>query len=368
MIDAPKLVVENDELNKAIQGSLDPAAISALVMAEATKQRDAASTAAADQAAADKAAADKVAAEVVATDAGFTRTLTIGGREFTFDAPSELELERAVNNALLVAYSLQNTEAPAAAEIVVSAADAAKAAEAEVVAKAELELKFKRGEISAKEYIEQSGAIKSYLEEQGVPLDELRASIDQNRSNTFEKSWEQATVEFLKTGGGSDWPGGEKNLELIGLKIGALNLVDAEDKVAALAQAWSSMKESKMYFPYEAPATETAAPAVAAAAVVVPPAADPAAAAAAAAQAAADANARAAAAAEAAKRPAASSAMFGMSSGVGEGVSAPAPKGDVKIDPNASPAEIIAAWKAQTIAAGKDPNAAFMETFSGRRA
>ena len=123
-----------------------------------------------------------------------------------------------------------------------------------------------------------------------------------------------------------------------------------------------------MYFPYEAPATESVAPAAAAAAVVVPPAADPAAAAAAAAQAAADANARAAAAAEAAKRPAASSAMFGMSSGVGEGVSAPAPKGNVKIDPNATPEQLIAEWKAQNIAAGKDPNAAFMETFSGRRA
>jgi hypothetical protein len=37
------------------------------------------------------------------------------------------------------------------------------------------------------------------------------------------------------------------------------------------------------------------------------------------------------------------------------------------INPNATPAEIIAAWKAQKIAEGIDPNEAFVEQFKSQR-
>jgi hypothetical protein len=90
----------------------------------------------------------------------FTRTETIGGKPITFEATSELELERAVQGALKAAAELQQ---PAPVEIdyhKVGRDAAVRAAE-----RADLDLKFKRGEISTPEYLEQSGAVKDYLEQ-----------------------------------------------------------------------------------------------------------------------------------------------------------------------------------------------------------
>src|ERR1700680_2770885 len=105
-----RTVSVTEDLTKAVGSALDPASIRAAVIAEAEKQGIVAADAAATQAAAEKAAADKAAAETTA-DSVFSRTEIIGGREFTFDASSELELERMVNNAFKVAYAVQTSEA-----------------------------------------------------------------------------------------------------------------------------------------------------------------------------------------------------------------------------------------------------------------
>jgi hypothetical protein len=76
-----------------------------------------------------------------------------------------------------------------------------------------------------------------------------------------ELSWNQAVQEFLHSPAGSDWPGGDKNRELMGQELQALNLVDAKDKVAALAQAYASMKSKGVVVPYESPSAESATPA-----------------------------------------------------------------------------------------------------------
>ena len=88
---------------------------------------------------------------------GFSRTETIGGKQFTFEAETELELERMVNNAYKVASAVQ-TVAPKVEET-------PKVDEAKVIAdRVELDLKFKRGEITPREYLQKSGAIKEFLE------------------------------------------------------------------------------------------------------------------------------------------------------------------------------------------------------------
>jgi hypothetical protein len=62
------------------------------------------------------------------------------------------------------------------------------------IAKVELDLKFKRGEISTAEYLEQSGAIDSYLESQGIPLVDLQASVAEKQNQRIAQSWEQAVI------------------------------------------------------------------------------------------------------------------------------------------------------------------------------
>jgi len=339
----------NADLTKSIQDAVGTEDIKAAVQAEILKQAaDAAAIAAtpvAPAAAAVVAPADEEAAKP------FSRTETIGGREFSFEAATELELERQVNNAYKVAAGLQ---VPQVVEPVVdpavAAAAAEKAATERAAAQADLELKFKRGEVSTQEYLEQSGAVKDYLEKQGVPLDELRASVEQTRQRTYEQSWADATTAFLKSG--SDWPGGEKNKKLLGLKIQELGLLDATDKVAAIQQAYAALKQDDLLFANEtaAPAAPAAAPVVAAAPVAAAPVAAP------------------AAPTTAPRAASTSSTLFGASSGVsGSGAAAPAASAKIEIDKNATPAEIMAAWKAQQLSEGKDLNAAFTEAFSSRR-
>jgi hypothetical protein len=352
MSTTPNTVTMNDELMKAIGASLDKESIRAAVMAEAEKQ----GIAAADlQAAADKVVADKATADAAATveTARFKRVETIGGREFAFEADSELELANIINNAYRVAYAVQTPE-PQVVEPVVDPAVAAKAAEDAAVAKVELELKFKRGDISAADYIEQSGAMADYLAKQGVPLDALRNAVARNQDAAEEQSWEQATQIFLNSPAGETWPGGQKNLALIGTTLLALGLENATDKVAAYAQAYEQMKATGMIFPGEA---EEAAALIVPAAVVVPavvPAATVVA---------------PVVPAVAPRTAATSSSMFGVSSGIsgGTGASPAVVAAKTVVPADATPAEIMDAWKKSQVAEGKDPNAAFMDSFSGRR-
>jgi len=372
----------NADLNKAVLDAVNSEDIRQAVIAEAAKQgfsRDekgqfvasvatqAAEQAAAEKVAADKAAADTAAAAVAAADEAepFTRTENIGGRDFTFEAATELELERMVNNAYKVAVNVQQPTVEGVREDPAAAAAAKAAAEQSIVDKAELELKFKRGEITADAYLEQSGAVKTYLEKQGVPLDELKRSIEDGRSRGFEQSWADATQDFLKSAAGRDWPGGDKNLNIIGLKLQELGLVDAEDKVAALAQAYASMRQTGVIFPYEAPAAAAKTPGEIAADKLVTDAAAANAAATASAKFAAD----TAAALVAAKTARTSSSMFGQSSGVSApsaGAAAPQAK-MFDIPATATPAEILAAWHAQQVGAGIDPNEAFKAQFAAKK-
>ncbi len=286
-----------------------------------------------------------------------------------------------IANAYKVAYAVHPTERVIEQVVDPVAAEKAAAdkAAAEAAAKTELELKFKRGEITASDYIEQSGALAQYLEKQGVPLADLKKAVEANKGNDYEKSWQEASAEFVKTSAGADWPGGEKNLEILGLKIAALGLSEAQDKVGALAQAYADMKRTGMIFPTTAGGTlspeqqaaaKTAADKVIADKAVADEAARVAAAGGAAA-AAAQASAEAARAAAAARVQSQSSSLFGASSGVGAGASAGAtpsasPAAKTIIPDNATPAEILQAWKEAQLAGGNDPNRVFMDQFRNR--
>lgn len=346
-----KPVNETEALNKAVAGATSTEDIRAAIMAEATTQTTESDRLAAEQVAAETA---RVAAAATAPEADkpFTCIENIGGKDFEFSAGSQAELDREVANAYRIAYAVQPTNTPAEPTVdpAVAAAEAQAAADAEVARKAALEVQFRNGTITTAEYLEQSGALADVLTSKGISIDSLKKAVDAGSNKEYEQSWADAVPEFLNSPAGRDWPGGQKNLKQIGEKLILLGLEDAPDKIAALAQAYDALKaEDRLFPPDEVPAevvapvtTDTPAPA---AAPVVP---------------------AAAVTTPAAPRAAAtSSSLFGKSSGPSGAPTTPAASTVASVIPaDASPAEILEAWKKGQIAAGNDPNAAFTQTFS----
>jgi hypothetical protein len=112
--------------------------------------------------------------------------------------------------------------------------------------KTELERAFQRGEISASEYIERSGAVANYLEKQGVPLADLQEAVAEKQGARFENDWKTATDRYLASPAGRDWVGGEENMKLVGQIIQQEGWVDAEDKQAAIEAAVQHLRENDL--------------------------------------------------------------------------------------------------------------------------
>jgi hypothetical protein len=122
---------------------------------------------------------------------------------------------------------------------------AAKAAADGAVAAAELELKFKRGEITTADYLEQSGAMEQFFAKKGINLSDVEESAQKAAGERITQSWQEATTEFLNSAGGSDWPGGEENkaqLSKILVEMNATEYPNAEN----LRRAYAYMKENNM--------------------------------------------------------------------------------------------------------------------------
>jgi hypothetical protein len=160
--------------------------------------------------------------------------------------------------------------------------------------------------------------------------------------------------------------------------------MDADDKVGALVTAYEYLKQHDALKAYQPPVSDAQAAADQVAADAAAAGTDPGATAvpqtpeaiqalitAAVQKALTDQAAANAAAVEAAKSPRNSSSMFGASSGVsGSGTGAGSTESKVRSDAaataalkDASPAEIMAAWKEAQMAGGKDANEVFMNAF-----
>jgi hypothetical protein len=110
--------------------------------------------------------------------------------------------------------------------------------ELDPVAKSELELKFKRGEISTADYLAQSGAIEEHLESKGISVESLKEASLQN----YHKSWADATAEFLQSEAGSTWPGGDENRN-IAARLMSENGLTNQPSVETLTRVFQHMKE-----------------------------------------------------------------------------------------------------------------------------
>src|SRR6267378_6787991 len=185
---------------------------------------------------------DPVAQTVAPEEEQVTKVETIGGTEFTFTGTA-LEVEHQIGNAYKIAEAVRPVEPPVTPRSV-RAAQAKTQAEIErdICDRTELDLQFRRGQLTTAEYLDRTNAIGEFLESKG--FDVVEAAGKQ-----LEQSWQQATEIFLlETPEGASWKGGAKNLALAGNLLLSHGFLVAADKVAALRAVASEMRSKGLEF------------------------------------------------------------------------------------------------------------------------
>lgn len=180
----------------------------------------------------------------------FAESITVGSVKRIFEGDSEGEVKREINEYLrqqLTPTTESRTEVARDENTgrFVSPTEKSRADE-NTVNRIELELKFKRGDISTADYLEQSGAIEQHLESRGISIEDLKASVEEKNIQRFTHSWASATQDFLNSPEGSSWPGGQENMKTVSEIIQQMGAIDAEDKVAAIATAYKYMQQNGM--------------------------------------------------------------------------------------------------------------------------
>jgi hypothetical protein len=122
-----------------------------------------------------------------------------------------------------------------------------EAAAASIVAKADLELKFKRGEISTADFLEQSGAVGDFFAKKGIALEDVEAAAQTAAGERIHQSWAEATTEFMTTTAeGKIWPGGEANKVKLIEVLEAMGATDAPNS-ENLRRAAVYMRENDLF-------------------------------------------------------------------------------------------------------------------------
>jgi hypothetical protein len=209
-----------------------------------------------------------------------------------------------------------------------------------------LQLKAASGDAEAmSEYMVKSGALDRYLESKGIRPAEIQQVLQERASEKVVKDWDGAVKDFLSD---SDWPGGTQNEKLLKYKLAELK-DDSGQPLAyspskqSLQRAYEALKEEKMLFTPE-PKTEEEKKTTSA--VVPISQSKP---------------------SDAPKRGASGSTLFGTSQETGTRKVAPNTPKVPEISPDATPQEIMAAWKESVLASGQSPDDALRNTYSDRR-
>jgi hypothetical protein len=87
-------------------------------------------------------------------------------------------------------------------------------------------------------------SVKAALEAQGISVDSLREYSRQAEGEKFSREWAAAGEAFRNSPAGENYPGGTENQRILGEIIVENNLVNAEDKVGAIASAYAYMCEN----------------------------------------------------------------------------------------------------------------------------
>ncbi|MBZ5662387.1 MAG: hypothetical protein LAO08_18450 [Acidobacteriia bacterium] len=169
-----------------------------------------------------------------------TKTAVIGGRNMDFTG-TEADVDAQIASDHKVAEALTPDEPITPRSVRPAYAKTQADRERDAYDKAQLDIAFRSGQLTTQEYLERTNAIGDYLAEQGFDVEAAANAQSQ-------AGWAQATETFLQSEAGASWPGGVKNREVLGLELISLGLTDAQDKVAALAAAYESMKKKGLLF------------------------------------------------------------------------------------------------------------------------
>jgi hypothetical protein len=174
----------------------------------------------------------------------FSKYVTINSTKYLLEGGSPEELahaETSLYEQVLGQGDNGQQRDPVTGRFVAEPTAAEKAAqELAVINRADLELAFKRGDITAEAYLEQSGAVATYLQNHGVSPDALVAVTDL----VYQNTWSQATEQFLNSDAGNDWPGGQTNMELMGRILEENNMT--EPTVENLSAAFQYASENNL--------------------------------------------------------------------------------------------------------------------------
>ena len=181
---------------------------------------------------------DPADAAAAATSGTVSRTVKIYGTDQTFSGSSVLEVEKQIGEAYRAA-SAANFERGTQPRDPTTGQFVSKP-ELNPAEMYELEMKMKRGEITVQQFLNQSGELARHFDQ--LAKDRLGLDPSAVTEARFQQSWASAAAEFLDSEAGKDWPGGDANKEILGLKLTELGLNDAGDKVGALATAYAHLK------------------------------------------------------------------------------------------------------------------------------
>lgn len=105
-------------------------------------------------------------------------------------------------------------------------------------AAAELELKFKRGEVSTAQYIRESGVLDSYLAEKGIDVNAHQAELKAGQD--YAAAWAAAGAAWNQTDDGRNAPGGPALVKAVGEKVVELGLQD-KPSVESIQRAYNAL-------------------------------------------------------------------------------------------------------------------------------
>jgi len=176
----------------------------------------------------------------------FAKYVTVDGQRHLLEGGSPEELANAETDLYqqLFEKSDDGQARDSQGRFVAEPTAAEKAAQELATAnRAELELKFKRGDITAEQYLEQSGAIGTYLENHGI-LPEALATVS---DALYQNTWAQATEQFLNSESGASWPGGEQNMKTLAAILEENGMT--EPSVENLSAAYQYARENNLLQP-----------------------------------------------------------------------------------------------------------------------
>lgn len=176
----------------------------------------------------------------------FAKTIIVNGEKHVIEAATEAGLQQAELDFFRTQFQPQEQQTQPTPQRqttqprgddgrFVSTEEQAEIEQSAIAAanRTDLELRFKRGEISTEDYLAASGAVENHLKNvYGVDPSALARIGEQQ----FVQDWQSATAAFVQNH--QDWIGGAKNTEILGELMLKAGYDDTPDKLAALESAY----------------------------------------------------------------------------------------------------------------------------------